>query len=177
MKKPIPFTLLAVLCCNYMYAQINSHHVVNATGGSFQNGNNSYEWSIGESALVNEMQASSPGLIITNGFLQSYANGAIKDPAIPPFADKEIRILPNPTKDNIRLQLAMMQGGRLKLLLFDEAGNAVYKNERNISQTETLHTVNMHHLSEGTYLLQVELKSPHGAIQYKKRTYKIIKIH
>lgn len=165
--------LLAFACGSY--AQVTVSHVTNSTGGSFDKDNIVYEWSIGELALVNEMHSASGKDIITNGFLQPFS------PKIPAYNNdiqlrfEEMVIYPNPTRNQLAMVFRSQQRGKIRMIMYDDLGYAVYKKEVSISGYETFEQFDMQHLTNGTYLLHVKLIPATGR-PLKERIYKIIKI-
>ena len=109
MKRMLLIFLICSVTCASGIGQIAMPAVINVSGGSSKSGNTVYEWSIGEPALINEMRSPDEKTIITNGFLQTYGFIAIKDSVAKPFYNGQIRILPNPTKGWLQLNLSLQQ--------------------------------------------------------------------
>ena len=151
--------------------------VINSSGGSSANEYYSYEWSIGELVLVNEMVANDGKYILTNGFLQPL----IRNPnfVTPPtlFRDHEIRVLNNPVKDQLGIQFISNETGTLKLSVFDERGYLKYYNEINVMGSGATEFINMMNCASGNYLLKADFTNEDQTQKQKARTYKIIKIH
>src|SRR5687768_4586359 len=78
------------------------HAIINSNGNSFKKDHLSIEWSIGEMSLVNTLQATDGSQIITNGFLQPFVMTYTPGPS---FDVGEIRILPNPTRGKLEVNL------------------------------------------------------------------------
>lgn len=175
MKNLIPVILLTVLIHQNINAQTKPSYVINSTGGSFEKGNNTYEWSIGELALVNEMQSTNGQLIFTNGFLQSSGNAPYIPNTTPTFTGKQVVVLPNPTSDFVKLYFSIGQVGRLRISMYNELGVTVYKNEIFLSGNESNEIIRMYHLKNGSYMLHVEFSGTGTGVFEKKKTYKIIK--
>src|SRR5512138_1693663 len=87
--------ILTLLISTASFCQSINTSVLNATGGTAKNGYYQFEWSVGELALVDEMQ-SSDKLIVTNGFLQPYLVSPGTNDQGFLFAVDEIKIFPNP---------------------------------------------------------------------------------
>jgi hypothetical protein len=162
--------------CSSLLAQHTMPSVVNATGGSFKKGNDIFEWSIGELALVDEMQSADKGVTITNGFFQTYSVPDKKDSVIKPSPGKSVIILPNPTKGKLRVNFAFNQPGRLKLIVCNEIGFKLYEKQLSISTALASEEINMERYSNGNYFLIVEMTSNNSRLK-KRQTFKIVKIH
>src|SRR5688572_25937374 len=104
------------------FAQSSQPFVINSSGGQYNADSYSYEWSIGELALVNEMKESSGNYILTNGFLQPYSKKASPSQLPASFRDHEFRMLHNPAKDVIGFMLTTKERGKLRLKVYDERG-------------------------------------------------------
>ncbi len=129
MKTPVLFICLFIFSQFNVLGQAAMHQVINSTGGTFEKGNATYEWSIGEMALVNEMQSSNGKYVLSNGFLQSssHSNSNNNNSKEKIFTEGEIQILSNPTKDKLRIHFLLSQKGRLKILMYDDLGYTLYK--------------------------------------------------
>jgi hypothetical protein len=176
MKKIILILFCYLIACFCAVGQSPMPSVVNAAGGSWKNGSAVYEWSIGELALVNEMQSADDNIIITNGFLQTYAGPGKKDSIAKPFTGKEIHILPNPTKGKLQVNFALTEPGRLKLAMCDELGFIIYKKELFVSGAPVTEIINMEGFASGNYFLVMEMLPGHGNTK-RQQSFKIIKIH
>ena len=53
------------------FAQTLPQQVINTTGGTYQQGHFSVDWSVGELAVVNTMQSGDFMVNLTNGFMQT----------------------------------------------------------------------------------------------------------
>ena len=150
--------------------------VINTSGGSYSSSNYSYEWSIGELVLVNEMKDADSKYVLTNGFLQPFARNenATKPPAI--FRQHEFRVLNNPVKDNLRVQLLTSETGRMVLSVYDERGNVSRYREVNVSASGTTEDISMRGLANGTYLLKASFTADKTK-EKRSQTYKLLKIH
>src|SRR5687768_2397473 len=94
--------IVGILISAICYAQSISSSVINASGGTSKNGYYQFEWSIGEMALVNQMQ-SGDQLIVSNGFLQPYILFPGTVYGTGQFAAGEIRIFPNPASRYVEI--------------------------------------------------------------------------
>ena len=124
MKRTITLAVLffSLFHCS---AQSIAPSVINAGGGSFQSGYYQFEWSIGELALVGEMNSANNSLVITNGFIQPF----IQYPAINNtnniFANDEIKVFPNPASSYVEINFFTKQMGRITLSFYDGSGRKI----------------------------------------------------
>jgi hypothetical protein len=166
----------ALACGMFSMSQTMQPCVINASGGTYSGQNYSYEWSIGELVLVNEMKDSDSKYVLTNGFLQPFARNenSQKPPAI--FRQHEFRVLNNPVKDELRIQLLTGEAGHLMLWMYDDRGNISSYRVVNVSAAGTIESIGMRGFANGTYMLKASFT---GDItkEKKSQTYKILKIH
>lgn len=166
----------ALVCGMASMSQTTQPCVINASGGTYSSADYSYEWSIGELVLVNEMKDNDSKYVLTNGFLQPFARNESnqKPPAI--FRQHEFRVLNNPVKDVMRVQLLTAEAGKLVLYVYDERGNIICYREANVSSSGTIESVEMRGFANGTYMLKASFT---GATtkEKKSQTYKLLKIH
>jgi hypothetical protein len=69
------------------------------------------------------------------------------------FAGGQLRLFPNPTKDNVQLELTTTQTNTIGLVLRDVQGQTVY--QQRFGTTSTLTTTIPLPATTGTYLLSV----------------------
>jgi hypothetical protein len=176
------FTLIVFLltaACAQVSAQEAQLYVVNASGGAYTGDNYSYEWSIGELVLVNEMMTDDGKYIFTNGFLQPVSkNGKpIYTPAS--FRNHEFRLLNNPVRasESLSVMLSTDKRGKLRLKVFDEKGYVQYYNEINVNSDVITQNIDLYNCAAGTYFLKAEFTSSDRSSKYKEGTYKFVKIH
>jgi hypothetical protein len=158
------------------FAQPPVSRVINATGGAYVKGYYRLDWSVGELALVNEMQSSSAKYIITNGFLQTLTNVPDSNNSSKRFDPDEVIILPNPTRDWLQINFRTKQTGQVELRLYDIPGKVLYSTRFNIYNYEYIERINLSGIANGTYMLSVEMVSTTGG-GHKKGSYKIIKVN
>lgn len=175
MKRNVLSVLFFIVIFFSARAQDMAPSVINSAGGTYKSGNVTYEWSVGELALINEMESPAKDIVITNGFFQTYAMHGKKDSIAKPFAGKEIIILPNPTKGKLQVNFDFIEGGKLKLSMYDEIGFPLYKKEMAASHLLTSEIINMQHYANGNYFLVVEL-IPNYRRSKKQQTFKIVKV-
>jgi hypothetical protein len=172
---PVLLCLLVILY-EPVSAQSMQASVINTSGGSYEGSGYTYEWSIGELALVNEMRDGDGAYVLTNGFLQPFPKKEVGQ--LPPAVLKkyEFRVLNNPVRDAVRFQLQTMEKGKLVLCLYDEKGYTKHYQEMNVSAGGLLETVNMMSCASANYVLKVTFIGDVSK-EKKSQSYKLIKIH
>ena len=175
MKSFTLFVLSACFCLQ-AFSQSEQQNVINSSGGAYTTDSYSYEWSIGELVLVNEMVEKDGKYILTNGFLQPYTqNGKPVTPVS--LKNHEIRLLKNPVKDVLGVMLATNEKGSLRLKVYDERGYVKYINVITVNGDIVTTTINMFNCASGNYFLKAEFVSSDQSKKYKEGTYKFIKVH
>ena len=170
------FTLLiAYGCVLHVNSQIVAPSVVNTAGGTFLSGYYQFEWSIGELALVGDMNSSDNSFIITNGFIQSHIQypSGINGNAI--FGADEIRIFPNPASSYVEINFFSKQKGRITISFYDGAGKKVFTTSDAYYGVGLIKRIPVSQLPNEIYMLHVDL-DPYPGYVAKKGAYKVIKI-
>ena len=157
-------------------AQSNAPAVINSSGGSAKAGYFQFEWSVGELALVNQMNSSGNTLIVTNGFLQPYILYPATNNPGNSFGAEEIKIFPVPAVTYLEVNFLTKQKGQLLIGLYDAAGKKVFGKELKANGVDLIEVIQMSQLAAGVYALKVELNAEAGYIS-KKGLYKISKIN
>jgi hypothetical protein len=176
MKPLALLVLLLATVCVQVFSQTSQQNVINSSGGTYSTDTYSYEWSIGELVLVNEMVEADGKYILTNGFLQPYTQtGKPITPAS--FKNNEVRLLQNPVKDMLGVLLTTNERGKLKMKVYDERGYLKYNGLVFVNGDVTTEYINMHNCASGNYFLRVEFSSSDQSKKYKEGTFKFIKIY
>lgn len=171
--KNLLLTLLVISTTGlYAFGQSITPQVINTTGGTYSHDYYNLDWSIGELALVNQMQSSD--FIVSNGFLQPFIqyHDLINNDIV--FGDGEILILPNPTHDILEIDFRSRQIGEVVLRLYDALGRVLVTNSFYSYGFGQIEKINLTAAKIGTYFLRIELKPEQGFV-HKTGTYKIIK--
>ena len=155
------------------YSQPTTPSVVNAAGSSASNGSFSIDWSIGEPALINTMEAPNGKFVITNGFLQ--ADKWDKNKSLLLFTKEEVTVLPNPTKGKMEVWINSSQKGALTIALHDAAGREIYKKKVENYGSLLVEKFDLTSKPSGTYVLNISLSLLSGS-DTKRGAYPIIKM-
>ena len=167
------YALLALLILQLSAkSQLVSSSVFNTSGSSYAGGAYSFDWSVGESAIVEPMKNDAALIVITNGFLQPDLPRTIP---VNQFTDEELKILPNPTYNKIELKIATIHQGMLMISLYDARGRMMYSGKKICSGVLGSEKIDLTTFVAGTYFLKVELDPKTGFLP-KTGSYKIVKL-
>ena len=172
--KPSTTIIFLLFISTVSFCQSINTSIINTTGGTAKNGYYQFEWSVGELAIVDEMQSAGK-LIVTNGFLQPYlVNPGSNDPNYF-FSVDEIKIFPNPASRYVEINFFTKQKGHVTLDLFDAIGQKLLSHEIICYGVDLIHRIPVTNLKSGSYILNINLNSNLG-FQVKQGAYRIIKL-
>ncbi|MFT4023209.1 MAG: hypothetical protein QM664_05425 [Flavihumibacter sp.] len=157
-------------------AQEGTTLVGNVAGSSFKNDQLMTDWSVGELMRIDTRVADNKAFMLTQGLLQPDYNGLLTTSAEPGFAPGEVRILPNPVRSVLQVQVSVNQQGNLNCMLFTSKGEKLAQKSYAYYGYGTTESFNMTKLAAGYYFLYVELEPLQGGV-VRKGAYKIIKIN
>ena len=176
MKKIVTIGIVFSLLSDCFSQQIITPSVINSAGSSSGSGYFQFEWSIGEMALITQMNNSNNSLIITNGFLQPYIlhpGTGINVNAF--FNGDEIKVFPNPASEYVEINFFTKQRGRITLNLYDVSGKIIYTGTVQSYGVDLIQRIPVSHLPENVYMLHINLDADNGYVS-KRGAYKIIKV-
>ena len=156
-------------------AQSVAPSVINAGGGTFQAGYYQFEWSLGELALVGEMNSSNNSLVITNGFIQPFIQFPASNNTNNIFGNDEIKVFPNPASSYVEINFLTKQMGRITLSFYDGSGRKILSVTDAYYGVGLIKRIPVSQLPNEVYMLHVAL-DPYPGYSSKKGVYKIIKI-
>lgn len=168
--------LCTVLSCYAALSQTIEPQVINSSGGTYRKPYYIIDWSVGELALIDLMQAPQGAALLTNGFIQPFTQNPNDINTDDQFGPDEIRILPNPTHDVVEINFMTKQQGRIKMILTDDRGRLMYNKEFSIYGFGHIERIDLRNAASGPYMLKINLLPSSGFIK-KKGVYKIIKIN
>lgn len=163
--------LLGATAGSALHAQCVHTSAVNVSGGNASQGNLVVDWSVGETALVETMVASSGAAVITHGLLQP--NPMLSNTA-KVFTQDEIRILPNPTFNVVEINILTAQQGTIDIHVFDAQGRNILTRRTATAGIGSIEKINLTHFSAGAYIIRLDLNPEPGSVR-KTGSYKIIK--
>ena len=145
-------------------AQIIGPATLNAGGGVASVGANTYEYSIGELAVVSTF--SGPNLVVTHGVLQPQdAAVSIKPQA---GIQNTIQVYPNPSRDILNLEMNPQNATAGRLLLTDALGRTLVNQSFKVMAGEHFHTtLDLSSFAAATYLISIVAEGEGGTVTYK----------
>lgn len=173
--KNLVILTLGLTIAGYSFGQTITPQTINSTGGSERKGNVRIDWSVGEMSLVNKLSDDYTGWIITNGFIQPFTDNPASVNNAVAFDQNEIRILPNPTRGKIEINVNTKQQGRVSIHLYDALGTLLYVKQVTGYGYGLIETIDLTRYAHGTYMLKIELTPSAGFVK-KRGSYKITKI-
>jgi hypothetical protein len=168
MRKKIFFLLLGIiLAINGLAQKVPS--VINSSGGTATYNELTFDWSVGEMAAVETF--STNRLIITQGFLQP-VNLFIDQIDQLGIGSEKIVVYTDPENQSCNLETTFGKSGKLNYQLIDLNGRILLKEEANINELYSKHSINLLKFPNGFYLLKVYFTNNDGIIS---KTLKIQK--
>ena len=175
MKKMTLAGLLLIGISSQSLAQADVQQVINSSGGAAVNAAFSMDWSIGELALVNEMESPDTKLHLTNGFLQPYSIHPFhKEKSY--FEKMDIKLYPNPTKDIVEIDFMTLQKGKISVTVINDAGRTIFQEELMYNGLGQLHRVHLRNYPAGVYTFYIYLDPLEGQIR-KTGAFRVMKIN
>jgi hypothetical protein len=172
--KPATTIIALLFISTVSYCQSINTSTINSCGGSAKNGYYQFEWSVGESTLIDQMESAGK-LIVTNGFLQPYlVNPGTNDPNYL-FSVDEIKVFPNPASRYVEINFFTKQKGQVLMTLYDAIGQKIYTQEITCYGVDLIHRIPVTQLQNGSYVLNITLNSNLG-FPVKQGAYRIVKI-
>jgi hypothetical protein len=157
-------------------AQLSAPYAINIAGNQVTKGNYSVEWSVGESAAVNIMD-NSDRYLFTNGLLQYSVQNQTENNLVASFLTNEVRVYPNPVKNELYINILHASKGNDQLELLDEKGVKVKEKIVVYNGMGALEVWNLSGLTAGQYFLNIRHTHPVTGRLVKKGAYKILKIN
>jgi hypothetical protein len=168
----IPLLLIGL----FSSAQSNYPYTVNVAGNQVTKGNYNIEWSVGESAAINTMDKSSL-IVVTNGLLQYNVENQPETNLVPSFLSNEVRVYPNPVKNELYINILHASKGNDQIELLDEKGAKLKEKVVIYNGMGALENWNLSGLKAGQYFLNIRHTHPVTGRLVKKGAYKILKVN
>ena len=169
----MPFILLFFVMSSS--AQTAAPYAVNIAGNQVSVANYSFEWSVGESAVITTMGNSN--LLVTNGLLQYNVENQPETNLIASFLPNEIRVYPNPVKNILDINILHANKGKHQIELLDGKGVKIKEVQLNYTGMGALENWNLSGLPAGQYILNIRQTDAVTGRLVKKGAYKILKIN
>lgn len=159
---------LAFLVTGRARAQSIGPSTLDAAGGSANLSGNTYEWSVGDMAVISTYTSGS--LVVTQGTLQPFD---IPTGVNVITLDKQLKVYPNPAINTVLLDYNLESRGELSYVLQDINGKTILQQSLKVKPGESKEAINMAALASATYMLNVNYKPEEGIPQ--TISFKIIK--
>jgi hypothetical protein len=135
----------------------------------------SFEWNVGESAAITSMQ--SDQLLFTNGLLQYRFEQQLDNNRVATFLADEVKVGPNPLKDQVEINILNGLKGKLIIELVDNKGNKLKKVQLQYNGLGLFEKWNLGGLTAGQYLISISQLDPITGRLVKSGSYQIIKMN
>ena len=167
---------ISILYGSVASAQLSAPYAINIAGNQITKGNYSVEWSVGESAAVNIMD-NSDRYLFTNGLLQYSVQNQTENNLVASFLTNEIRMYPNPVKNELYINILHAEKGNDMIELLDEKGVKLKEKIVVYNGMGALEIWNLAGLKAGQYFVNIRHTHPVTGRLIKKGAYKILKIN
>jgi hypothetical protein len=166
--------LFALVFVMISSAQMTAPYAVNIAGNQVTKGNYNVEWSIGESAAINIMD-NSDGYVFTNGLLQFSVQNQTENNLVASFLTNEIRMYPNPIKNELYINILHASKGIDLIELLDGKGNKLKEKILVYNGMGALEIWNLAGLNAGQYFVNIRHTHTVTGKLIKKGAFKILK--
>ena len=175
-KLGLSLFVISTLVCS-SHAQSITPQVINISGGSYAKGYYQLDWSVGELPMVDKMQDAGANLIVTNGYIQPFTNYAHDVNSSRTFADYEVVILPNPTRDVLEVNFMARQRGNVGFKMYDMMGRQVYTTSFTSHGNGHIVKIDMTRFTAGNYMLYIYAASTDAGLFKRSGSYKVQKLN
>ena len=166
--------LISILSGSAATAQLSAPYAINIAGNQVTKGNYSVEWSVGESAAINIMD-NSDLYLFTNGLLQYSVQNQTENNLVASFLTNEIRMYPNPVKNELYINILHASKGNDMIELLDEKGVKLKEKIVVYNGMGALEIWNLAGLKAGQYFVNIRHTHPVTGRLIKKGAFKILK--
>jgi hypothetical protein len=173
-NKSIVFIILLVLLGLFSSAQSLYPYTINSAGNQVTRDKYSIEWSVGESTAINIMD-NSDLFVFTNGLLQFNVENQTETNSVASFLPNEIRVYPNPVRNELIINILHASKGNDQIELFDEKGTKLKEVLIKYNGMGAIENWNLSGLTAGQYFLNIRQTHPLTGKLIKKGAFKILK--
>jgi hypothetical protein len=167
---------ISIFCGGAATAQLSTPYAINIAGNQVTKGNYSVEWSVGESAAINIMD-NSDLYLFTNGLLQYSVQNQTENNLVASFLTNEIRMYPNPIKNELYINILHASKGNDMIELLDEKGVKLKEKIVVYNGMGALEIWNLAGLKAGQYFVNIRHTHPVTGRLIKKGAFKILKVN
>lgn len=164
----MPGVFLALMASVHAKAQSIGPSTIDAAGGTAGLAGNTYEWSVGDMAVITTYTSGS--LVVTQGTLQPF-NIPVGVNKI--TLDQQLKAYPNPATSTVYLEYNLGNSGKLEYMLQDIAGKTVFQKTIEVTPGGGKEAISMMALANAAYVLNVTYRPNEGSPQTV--TFKVIK--
>ena len=175
-KKQSTILIIFLLIGMISFSQIAAPYAINIAGNQVTRGSYAIEWSVGESAAINIMD-NSDQYVFTNGLLQYNVENQTETNLVASFLTNEIRMYPNPVKNELYINILHASKGNDLIELLDEKGAKLKEKIVVYNGMGALEIWNLAGLKAGQYFVNIRHTHPVTGRLIKKGAYKILKIN
>ena len=175
-KKKSTILVIFLLTGTISFSQITAPYTINIAGNQVTRGSYAIEWSVGESAAINIMD-NSDRYIFTNGLLQYNVENQTETNLVASFLTNEIRMYPNPIKNELYINILHASKGNDLIELLDEKGTKLKEKIVVYNGMGALEIWNLSGLKAGQYFVNIRHTHPVTGRLIKRGAYKITKIN
>ena len=173
-KKKSTILVIFLLTGTISFSQITAPYTINIAGNQVTRGSYAIEWSVGESAAINIMD-NSDQYVFTNGLLQYNVENQTETNLVASFLTNEIRMYPNPIKNELYINILHASKGNDLIELLDEKGTKLKEKIVVYNGMGALEIWNLAGLKAGQYFVNIRHTHPVTGKLIKKGAYKILK--
>ena len=178
--QPRLILLLLLMCFGVARAQVSNApaapYAINIAGNQVTKGNYAIEWSVGESAATNIMD-NSDRYVFTNGLLQYSVQNQTETNLVPSFLTNEIRMYPNPVKNELYINILHASKGNDQIELLDGKGTKLKEKIVVYNGMGAIEIWNLAGLKAGQYFVNIRHTHPVTGKLMKKGAFQIVKIN
>jgi hypothetical protein len=175
-KNSISLIIPLLLIGSLSSAQSLYPYTVNSAGNQVAINKYSIEWSVGESSAVDIMD-NNDQYLFTNGFLQYNVENQKADNLIPSFLSNEIRLYPNPVRNELSINLLHASKGNHQIELLDAKGSKLKEIQIKYNGMGALENWNLSGLKAGHYFLNIRHTDGVTGKLKKNGVFKILKVN
>ncbi|MEO0472182.1 MAG: T9SS type A sorting domain-containing protein [Bacteroidota bacterium] len=149
MKKTVFIFAFSVFCLSQLAAQTLSRQVIGSVGSA----NPQLSYTLGEAVV---QTASSGSFTLTQGFHQPEETSVGIDREL--AANVDYKLYPNPTRDQLNLELSSDKALDILVSIVDIRGRQVHAPQRMLVQGTALQSFDVSRIAAGYYLLRIMTK-------------------
>ena len=171
-KTRLIFLTVGIFFSLSSFSQSVSPAILNSTGGTNMFTFYRFEWSFGESMVIETQFA--PTLWVTNGVLQPGTHNPASISTTSGWDKDEIKILPNPTRGNLEIDFFSKQRGKVTMTLLDASGRLLSNKQFDYYGIGRIEKMDLSRFPSGTYFLNIQSEPFSGSVA-KKGAFQVVK--